>query len=76
MSLGGHDIPVDTIRRRYLRSLDNIFKLYHPMADSWEFYDNSNGQQPRLLADGIDHVDEVRDNYLWAFIRKQVIHEQ
>jgi predicted ABC-type ATPase len=51
VSLGGHDVPVETIRRRYQRGLTNFFALYQPLATTWRFYDNS-GAQPRLLARG------------------------
>lgn len=39
---GGHNIPTETIRRRYDRGLENFFKLYRPIADSWQFIDASN----------------------------------
>lgn len=38
---GGHDIPEDTIRRRYLRSVVNFFQLYQPLSDTWRVCDNS-----------------------------------
>lgn len=38
---GGHDIPQDIIRRRYVRSLANFFELYRPLADTWAMCDNS-----------------------------------
>ncbi len=39
--LGGHDIPEDTIRRRYAAGLKNFFHLYLPLADFWEVHDNT-----------------------------------
>ncbi|MCE7961376.1 MAG: Zeta toxin family protein [Acidobacteria bacterium ACB1] len=33
---GGHDIPEQTIRRRFSRGLENFFELYRPTADSWQ----------------------------------------
>jgi predicted ABC-type ATPase len=39
--LGGHDVPADTIRRRYHAGLRNFFELYGPLTDSWQFYDNA-----------------------------------
>jgi predicted ABC-type ATPase len=38
---GGHDVPEETIRRRYEAGLRNFFSLYQPMATTWEFWDNS-----------------------------------
>lgn len=32
---GGHEVPQDTIRRRYFRSVRNLFDLYLPLADEW-----------------------------------------
>jgi predicted ABC-type ATPase len=41
VSLGGHDIPAETIRRRYERGLKNLFELYFPVTDSWSVRDTS-----------------------------------
>ena len=41
VQLGGHSIPEETIRRRYIRSPLNFFDLYRALADEWRFYDNS-----------------------------------
>lgn len=38
---GGHDIPEETIRRRYAKGLVNFRDLYAPLVDSWTLYDNS-----------------------------------
>jgi predicted ABC-type ATPase len=49
---GGHDIPPQEIRRRYQRGIDNLFDLYIPLADAWAVYDNSEQNQPSLVATG------------------------
>ena len=41
VSSGGHDIPVDTIRRRYKTGIENLSKLYLPICDYWIIIDNS-----------------------------------
>lgn len=41
VSLGGHNIPTDVIRRRYDAGLQNLFQLYTPVVDFWTLYDNS-----------------------------------
>ncbi len=38
---GGHHVPEDTVRRRYLRGLVNFMRLYAPLADDWILCDNS-----------------------------------
>ncbi len=48
--LGGHGIPEEVIRRRYERSLNNFFRLYRPIADSWLILDNSQMPPNRAIA--------------------------
>lgn len=68
--LGGHDIPVDVIRRRYELGLRNLFRLYLPIADRWTVVDNSVGGSLRVIAAGAGAIPEdVRDEALWtAFV--------
>ena len=44
VAAGGHDIPPETLRRRYDATVENFFRLYRPHADRWTLYDN--GTQP------------------------------
>ncbi|MCR4932458.1 MAG: zeta toxin family protein [Bacteroidales bacterium] len=41
VSKGGHNIPEDIIRRRYVSGIQNLFNLYAAEVDSWSIYDNS-----------------------------------
>ena len=63
---GGHSIPEETIRRRYRSGLKNFFNLYRPLADSWQFYDNSNADKLSLIASEI-HGDKlvIEDKSTW-----------
>lgn len=73
--LGGHDVPADTIRRRYLRGLRNFFALYQPLASTWRFYDNANAQ-PRLIArGGRDQPTKITDATGWTSIT-EATHDQ
>lgn len=56
VALGGHHIPPDMIRMRYLLSLQNAVKLYIPMADRWTLCDNSR-DAPRIFASGGTHLE-------------------
>jgi hypothetical protein len=38
---GGHDIPEDTIRRRFMSGLALFQGVYKPLVDGWVLYDNS-----------------------------------
>lgn len=48
---GGHDVPEEVIRRRYLAGWRNFQQLYKGLVDSWIVYDNS-GEKPVLLYEG------------------------
>lgn len=37
---GGHNIPMETIHRRYWLGLQNFFSIFAPIVDSWMFFDN------------------------------------
>jgi predicted ABC-type ATPase len=60
--LGGHDVPVPVIRRRYEAGLQNLFQLYLPLANSWDLFDNSEPGRPRLVAVGDGDAVTVGDN--------------
>ncbi|GAB1354961.1 hypothetical protein MASR1M12_37010 [Erysipelotrichia bacterium] len=47
---GGHHVPEDVVKRRYEAGLANFFRFYQPVADHWEFFDNSNAFEPVLVA--------------------------
>lgn len=38
---GGHDIPKETIIRRYRTGIQNFFRIYMPIVDYWMIIDNS-----------------------------------
>ena len=48
--LGGHSVPETTIRQRYTRSLDNLFRLYLPLVKTWQVYDNTQPGQSQMIA--------------------------
>lgn len=37
---GGHNIPVEIIKRRYKAGLKNLRDIYMPIVDKWTIYDN------------------------------------
>ncbi len=49
VSEGGHDVPVQDVRRRFGRSIVNFFRLYQPLLDSWIVFNNA-GIVPALIA--------------------------
>ena len=66
---GGHDVPAVDVRRRFRRSIDNFFKVYEPLLDTWMLYDNSESE-PRLVAEKINGEVLVKDDDLFKKISK------
>lgn len=48
---GGHNVPLEDLRRRFKVSLQNLFHMYRPVVDRWSIYNNSE-HPPVLLAYG------------------------
>jgi predicted ABC-type ATPase len=48
---GGHNIPIETIFRRYDRALCNLFRMYLLVCDYYMVMDNS-GDYPQEIATG------------------------
>ena len=72
---GGHDVPEETIRRRYDRGLQNLFGLYQLLATTWRLYDNSREVGPRLVASGGRRLQvRVRDASTWARVLEVAEH--
>lgn len=70
VELGGHTIPEDVIRRRYISGLRNFFELYQPIADKWRFYEVSG--KPVLVAYGEkDDKINVVEAEIWHKIQKK-----
>jgi predicted ABC-type ATPase len=70
---GGHQVPEETIRRRYDAGLKNLMQLYIPLADVWQIVDNS----PRLLgrpiaSGGRQGVAEVHNPLTWQAIQDKI----
>jgi predicted ABC-type ATPase len=63
---GGHDVPAETVKRRFDRGRRNFFTLYRPLADTWRLYDASAITGPRLAATGgQEEPTKLRDPKTW-----------
>jgi predicted ABC-type ATPase len=71
VKLGGHNVPVETVKRRYGRSLANFFSLYQALADEWTLFDNSTGSA-ELIASHNDQHTTVEDQRAWQKIQRHV----
>lgn len=64
---GGHFVPENTVKRRYVSGLRNFFKIYRSLADSWQFYDNSDNKNFSLIASANNQDDFfVQNKTLWT----------
>ncbi len=69
VKLGGHAVPEETIRRRYQGSLNNFFNLYQPITDSWQFYNNTELNFPKLIASGAGAQSlNIIDSEIWTHL--------
>ncbi len=66
---GGHNIPEETIRRRFQRGLRNFFLLYSPVCDEWVFVDNSE-RVPKILAEGGRNLPTMANHPLYHQLKE------
>ena len=69
---GGHNIPNDTIIRRYWEGLDNLFNIYMPIVDTWILVNN--GETPRIIVatGGRDQETIIRESKQYKIIKGYV----
>ena len=74
VSEGGHNIPSNIIARRYQRGIENLFKIYLPLCNSWMIFDNEaiskiiaeklNGQETKIFdKEKWDLISKFNSNY-------------
>lgn len=81
VAAGGHDIPEETIRRRYSVGIYYFFNTYAPICERWILTDNS--QIPfRVIAEGSKKdILNIKDEATYATIkaiadeRKKIVEE-
>ena len=45
---GGHNVPAEIVRRRFAKTLDNLFHMYLPLIDYLIMFDNSS-ENPKII---------------------------
>jgi len=70
VALGGHDVPEEAARRRFGRSLANLFTLYLPLLDTLRFFENSTNV-PRLVFTHTPSETKVADENLYALLQRE-----
>lgn len=67
---GGHNIPTDTIERRYANGLCNFFKIYKPLVSRWILVDNST-ESFEFIAEGSGTDVIIRSEKKWSQLREE-----
>jgi predicted ABC-type ATPase len=60
VELGGHNIPVADIRRRFKRSLIHLTDDYLPLATRWAIWDSRHLPTKQLAISGANAIESVR----------------
>ena len=68
---GGHSVPETDIRRRFLRSLGNFWRLYRPLADNWTLLYNA-GVELVDVASSSPVGQSVREEDLYSLFQTMV----
>ena len=55
VSEGGHNIPEDVIKRRYLSGIQNLFEIYLDKVDQALIFDNSEGKHDLIAEKYLDN---------------------
>ncbi len=58
--MGGHDVPVADIRRRFKRSRAHLVKDYLPLSARWVIWDSRGIKAKRLATSNNDDIDFAR----------------
>ncbi len=68
---GGHNIPEETVRRRYVAGARNLLEIYMPLADHWQVLQNLDAGKPEVIAE-LDTYGRivVGEENSWGQIRK------
>lgn len=72
---GGHNIPEETVRRRYGMGIRYFFRDYVPVCDRWILADNS--RTPfRVIAEGSrDEIMNIKDKETYEKVRSSALAE-
>lgn len=66
---GGHNIPDETVRRRYKMGLKYFFELYSVLCDDWVLADNSKSPFT-IVAEGDKTNTYIRNEELYELIKQ------
>ena len=62
VALGGHNIPLPVIERRYKAGIKNLIEIFMDKVDIWSLYDNTNGDATLVAFGGMKIRMRIKDN--------------
>jgi predicted ABC-type ATPase len=68
---GGHNIPSETIERRYYRGLFNLINLYIPICNTWMVINNEAITPEPVAEGGLNLENIIINRYIWGVINSQ-----
>lgn len=72
VSKGGHNIPQDVIKRRYVAGITNLFARFMNEVDLWMIYDNSRTPRTFVAKGGKSLATSIESEMLYYKIKSYV----
>ncbi len=69
---GGHNIPEDVIKRRYVLGIKNLFNIFIHEVDYWAIYDNSDTPRKIVAYGEKDDKSEIKEKTIYNTIKSYV----
>ena len=73
---GGHNIPEDVIRRRYVNGIKNLFDIYIPIVDEAMIFDNSIDEYEMIAEKKISNEFFVYNNRKFTLLKSDIVRNQ
>ena len=68
VAAGGHNIPTDTIVRRYRQGMENLRKIYLPLCNYWVMIDNSDKRGKWVAEGGLSTATRIYNKRIYNLI--------
>lgn len=69
---GGHNIPIDVIKRRYVAGIKNMFNIFMNEVDLWMIYDNSHASRIFVAKGGKNIKMDIVSDKIFSKIKSYV----
>jgi predicted ABC-type ATPase len=73
---GGQHVPEEDVRRRYHRSIGNLFGMYRPILDYWGIFNNSAGSPATIAYEEPAQLQIIDSKSYLALIDQSTSYEQ